>query len=173
MEDALAEAILKLKTVTDRLGKHVDQNIIVSVACLNLNEFVTYSSCEGHPNRATGGPYIAIQAQDAHHYEQLMRQTELSSEPFKQLYEELKTKNLSVRACLQLSLDAFYENRSSNQKITIRNIGPGASKLHCTGIGAFQTKNPTEQSEWLRAAQLEFADFGRWVLAQKYAKMAL
>jgi len=59
-----------MHTVTDGLGKEIDQGIFDTVVALNVLGIPTRQSCEGHLEWGTGAPWVDIQAKSIDtHYE--------------------------------------------------------------------------------------------------------
>lgn len=54
----------KVNKLTDKLGKGIDEDVREPVIALNALGINTDASCEGHANRATGAPYIDIEARE-------------------------------------------------------------------------------------------------------------
>lgn len=54
----------KVREMTDRFGEGVDPKIEETVVGLNLSEFPTTQSCEGHLDRGHAGPWVDIAAKE-------------------------------------------------------------------------------------------------------------
>lgn len=156
----------RLAAVTDKLGMPIDAQIIRPVAALRRYSFFTISSCEGHWNRRTGGPYITFESPEAPAYEEKLKQLVFDGPEFNALRNELMAKNLQERARFMALLDEYYGERTSPVRITIRNIGPGTTKLRCHDVESAQQLDPETKKIWLRAAQTEFNDFADWLVSR-------
>lgn len=53
----LEEMRKNVETLADGLGKGIDEGIKETVAVFNVLDIPTSQSCEGHPDRESGGPY--------------------------------------------------------------------------------------------------------------------
>ena len=167
MPKSIENHLKDLAQIVDKLGMPIDQKIILPVAALRIHNFTTTGSCQGHLDRATGGPYITICSSEAARYEQKMNQTVLGSAEFRVYRNELQEKNLKERARLQELLDSFYVDNSSECKLFIQNIGPGTSSLHCAGYEKAQQLRSDDRNSWLHSAQTEFGSFASWLFERK------
>lgn len=115
--------------VTDQLGKGIDEGILETVIALNVLGIETTASCEGHPERGTGAPWIDIEARSGSEqsrqvarlftqaHEAYEQQT-LPSARIEALFatahqekERVKRLHLAQRQKLMEYLAAFYEQR--------------------------------------------------------------
>lgn len=61
-EQELLAKIQEMHKIVDGLGKHLDGGVIETVAILNLMNFDTSASCEGHLETGLQGPWVQLQA---------------------------------------------------------------------------------------------------------------
>ena len=58
------QKLLELEHVQDGIGKGLDQNIIETVAVLQLLDVHTRASCEGHMHHGVAAPWVDIESSD-------------------------------------------------------------------------------------------------------------
>ncbi len=62
----LEEMRRNVETLADSLGKGIDEGIKETIAVFNVLDIPTSQSCEGHPDRESGGPYpwVRVEAEE-------------------------------------------------------------------------------------------------------------
>src|SRR5215471_11913658 len=106
----------KFSHVTDKAGTPIDAGIFETIIALNALDIPTTMSCEGHLNRGSAGPWVAIGMQrpprpDTPETRQLeMRLWELTMESDE---EREQRKRTNTQLCHKLFgyLRDFYQNR--------------------------------------------------------------
>lgn len=76
----ISEKIQQVETITDKLGKPIDEGMKLLVAVLWTHDITTDNSCEGHNDRRTGGPFVGIVSPDALELEQHLYSKDLVDE---------------------------------------------------------------------------------------------
>src|SRR3712207_1504419 len=61
-EQRWQQSAAEVNRITDRLGMPIDEGIKETVVALNVLGINTVASCEGHFDRGTGAPWVAIGA---------------------------------------------------------------------------------------------------------------
>jgi pimeloyl-ACP methyl ester carboxylesterase len=169
----LASALEEVRRLRDALGQTVDPEIELLVVALRICGFTTISSCGGHLDRATDGPYVmmhsmagaqamatALQACDSEKLETLKRAQELTLRDADTLYE---------------SVAAFEQSRPariSEPRMEVRPVGHSDFRL-CFVHADFDRIRSADD----RCAELvrrrEWVDrFADWLLAQSQQAIA-
>jgi hypothetical protein len=127
-EQRWQEVAARVDKITDRLGNPVDAGIKETVIVLNLLGFPTAMSCEGHAQRAVGGPWVdmrpeGVEALKEHWAQaeracQTAREEKRSPKEMEGLYQtlretrkELETPVLQLAGRLMPYLMEFYQER--------------------------------------------------------------
>lgn len=116
-----------LETVTDKIGKPIDEGIKETVLYFNALDFPTSSSCEGHTGEhpeeeGEKSPYVWVETPEPEGWEE--------NEKIK---EQWRRENLKKQAQMITLLGKFYENRKANNDARLRVAG--------TGVGGFRVEN--------------------------------
>lgn len=159
------QATDQVESFRDRLGKPVDPGIKPVVISLISRGFRTTASCEGHVGRKTGGPYVVLESPQTDEYIVKMKTVEFGGVEFKALRSELEQLNLAERDKVSELLDKFYAKHPGLERLEIKNIGPGTTKLIYPGSAEAEAAGSERHDEWLRRARGEFDSFAAWLTA--------
>ena len=146
-----------MKKITDQLGKGIDPNIRELVVALRLHGINTTSSCEGHLDHITGGPYVMFESPAVH--------THAHADPgYKNQYDAAAHANMKEVAKVLGLLDGFYKDRvvPIQQRLIVTHVGPLAGRLMCQGADLAYISDKGAQQELLAKNQHEaqaFADY--------------
>ena len=157
----LKEALVQAATIVDSLNHPIDRGIAESVAVLRLLGINTFSSCWGHADRLTGGPYVMFKSSEAKDLEPKLQAINDPLDPkFKRLRAKLVRANLRERAKLLPLLEDFYEGRPTpfGQRLIIEGIGVEGSRLKVQNIELMAVDRGGRR-QILSAAQAEMRAF--------------
>lgn len=98
--------------MTDKLGLGIDHGILNAVAMLNHHGIHTVMSCEGHEDRATGGPYIDIAAAGSHGFQKKYEEI-TDKEEKKSFLKEMCKETMDLGKKIVPILDEFYKGRDT------------------------------------------------------------
>lgn len=163
--------------ITDRLEHPIDEGIKDAIIALNLLDVKTDGSCEGHPNWATGGPYIdvevprneALEAQVREAYDRASSADSghNSEEDISKLWDENRRLNLEVRRPaidearkLMGFLGEFYDGRQTpyDRMLTLEELG-GEIRIQSKGVMLQSTAPEDVRAAKLAEYQAEMGDF--------------
>lgn len=149
-------------TLRDALGVPVDAAIVGVVAGLRFHGIYTTSSCEGHPGRHTGGPYVMFTAVDFEKYKRAyMALSDKTSVAFKKAYSEAVRRNMDEVGKVLSLLDDFYDTRQAlhSDRIVIRCFGTAEAKLMCQNADMSYVVSESQQKKIIERNQEEFNAF--------------
>lgn len=154
----------EVKSITDKLGPAIDSGVTETVAALNLLGVNTVGSCEGHMQNSTGAPYIDVGGKKSTSL--LERFIEMYyKEGITQKTNNLKTQieqiNLPEQTKIMDLLESFYEGRevSYGKRLTIRELGFGASRIESEGAILQKIVTPELKQQRLAEYQAEMRTF--------------
>jgi hypothetical protein len=130
--------------------------------------FCTVGSCEGHLDRATGGPYIMLSSLDGDELErQWINRVDQSAE-YLAVRKRIIVLNLNARAALERLLAHFYNARPVpyDQMLVTQGYGPGATRLKCMGVEIRELAPAKDHQAALWRYQQEFRNFAKFL--EKY-----
>jgi hypothetical protein len=127
-EQCWQEMAARVDKITDRLGKPVDEGIKETVIILNLLGFPTSMSCEGHAERAVGGPWVDMRPEGVEALKEKWKQAERACQAaeekkrspkemegfyqtLREARKELETPVLQLAGRLMPYLVEFYQER--------------------------------------------------------------
>lgn len=153
--------------ITDRLGMPVDKEIVETVAILQLFGFMTTSSCEGHADRITEGPFVILRSSAAFACEkQLMDIANRDSQEFADLKNKLTCLSIAEQRKLSTLLKDFYASRkqySAGEMLTLRMIGRSDFRLNCQGSELAYAEDAHARAERLARNRMEMKAFTEWL----------
>lgn len=139
-EQRWQEMVTRVDKITDRLGKPVDAGIKETVIVLNLLGFPTTMSCEGHAERAVGGPWVDMRPEGVEALKEQWRQAERACQTaeeekrppkemegfyqtLREARKELERPVLQLAGRLMAYLIAFYQERmvSHDRRLILHN----------------------------------------------------
>jgi len=132
------ETVARLTCVTDKLGKGIDSGIFETVVALNMLDFCTTASCEGHIDWGIAAPWVDIDPPgDVGTLREQMRSAQ--KEEAREISNQLKSKQLEVFQSLSSLLERFYRQSSRgyiphNQIIIARPWAAGRIRLESIGV---------------------------------------
>lgn len=144
----------EVESITDRLGKGVDNNIQETVTALQVFGFPTSQSCEGHvgeeESHGATFPWVEIYAPEPAGWQ--------SSQELK---DQWKSENMHQRQKLSELLKEFYRNRTAgDERLVFHDIGIfGGFRVQSAGVEAQSSLSPQEQLEKLALYRREINDF--------------
>ena len=153
---------------TDKLGKAIDQGIFETVVALNMLNFCTTQSCEGHIDWGLAAPWIDVipdGTQRLNKQIQRIRQQAPIDEPLpdeaKHLIESVNHKQKLLFQLLVKLLDQFYGQRhvAYDQQLFPRIGGGGRIRLGSIGIEMQTIVEEDVKAQKLLAYQREMKDF--------------
>lgn len=143
--------------LVDKLGCPIDPKIQGIVAALRMHGIHTISSCEGHADRPTGGPYVMFESPKAHELREKYRSEEKGSKEYKFWHKKAVQENMPEIKKMLLLLEDFYKDRivPNDQHLIVESFRCLDSVLMCqsadiacalslTECKALLTKNQTE-----------------------------
>lgn len=155
-------ALEQVKQITDRFGMPMDEGIIETVAIMQLMGIHTTMSCEGHPERQTGGPYIMFVSSIAEESRKEAAVIHNTVNPqYKALYKKAMQANLTEQQKLYQMLDNFYKSHdaSFSQRLILHTMGFSACRLECQGADMAYILDKNKQIELLMKNQAEMKTF--------------
>ncbi len=161
----LREAIKQTAGIRDRLGMPVDDNIINTVAIMNLLGFKTVMSCGGRTNRDTGGPYMHFMSAKAKEYKDdidlIDGVKDFTNPKYKLLLDKAGFENCLEQKKLFDYLEEFYRDRATpyGQQIVVRALGQFVCRLEGQNASIMIVLEKNEKSNLLKKYQKEFRDF--------------
>jgi hypothetical protein len=155
----------RFKRVVDRLGKHIDKDIMDTVIVLNASGIHTTASCEGHLDHGAAYPWIDIGSPDIDELAQkiivLLHEGKRDDEETKQLQRQHRLLYLQEEQKLVTLLDAFYQQHQMayDRHLSIWRFSNGAPRLQSHGADYQEFRSPDEQSQKLKEYQDEMQAF--------------
>lgn len=160
---------------TDKLGCFVDEGIMETVVALNLLDFRTSQSCQGHLDHGHPYPWIDFATEGCPGYEQAQQEAcrdGLSAEEEEAACDRLMAlvsafhhkDHLYTR--LQAFLDACYDgedNISENWRIIVHCYRPGWYRMFPACAYEAQEWSQTDQAENLARGQAEMQQVGKFL----------
>lgn len=135
-KEAWEKARREVHQFKDKLGMPVDRGIVETVAILRLLGIHTTSSCAGHSDRVTGGPYVKFASvHNDHVFTRMKEAGDRTGPEYKRIFDEGTRNSLIEWQKIIPFLDSFYADRivSYNQRIIISGFGPTDNCLMCQG----------------------------------------
>ena len=115
-QQILVHEIAKIKRITDKLGLPIDPEILPAVAAFRHRGFNTISSCAGHLDRSTGGPYIVFKSPDVPLFEEKLQTLDLKSDEFRAIRDGPgdRTESGPCESCVmpEVGRDPYAEPRA-------------------------------------------------------------
>jgi len=144
----------------------VDRGIVETVAILRLLGIHTTSSCAGHLDRITGGPYVNFASvRNDQVFTKMKEAGDRKSSEYKRIFNEGTRNNLIERQKIVPYLDSFYANRivPSNQRIIITGFGPTKNCVMCQGAEFGHILGDQERNELLNKNKNEMKLFTEYL----------
>lgn len=161
---------LDVDKITDRLGEPIDKNIKETVTALIANDFKTFSSCEGHFDRAK--PFPQVDIGESPPYEFLEKAAVLEVDDFTRLLENnpevvnLIERNYESAERLRWILEEFYTSKQNVEERALilwpggeRNFGIGTLKPKEEAFTKYEDISEEEKSELLKKGREEMHRF--------------
>ncbi len=162
-----ANEVQKIARLTDKLGLIIDPGIFDIVVLLRILGINTVSSCEGHLNRITEGPYIMFEALEINDYKNSIvnEPHDLKNREYKIQYEKAVSNNTQELNKMLILLDGFYNDRpvAINQRLIVRCIGSSTAQLICQGASLAYILNKNERKVLLEKNKLEMRAFANYL----------
>jgi hypothetical protein len=150
-----------VERITDRLGKHIDEDIKSSVVALRAQGFSTDGSCEGHSRHGTPYPWIDIYAPEP--------TGELDAEEKEKIWQ---ADNARQRKRLQKLLCAFYQQHLPEDHDAIFLLNPigifGGFRLQSRGATSLDLLPSHIRRKKRERYRAEFDDFTRFLRARYF-----
>lgn len=159
----------EVRHLTDRRGMSVDPGILETVAAFRLLGINTTSSCAGHTERTSSGPYVAFVSVQTREYERQAQDIgDSSNREYKQLRQKAIESNIREMQKILPYLDQFYTNREVpyNQRLIIKNVGPIASYLMCQGADLMYIADKEQRKKILSNNRAEMRAFTEYLKLQ-------
>ncbi len=169
------EVSVNVDNIRDKLGKRVDAGIKEVLVALQVNDFQTTMSCEGHDEKGTGGPYIdvgiPISAEQRSRYTELRdKEDQESIDSLRALQKEVSGPNLIQQKRMIEMLREFYETRNTpfDIRLTMQARGNGGFRIESQGVILQKIEDdPTAKVKRLKEFQAEINAFKEF-LRSKY-----
>jgi hypothetical protein len=185
-EQRWQEMAARVDKLTDRLGNPVDEGIKETVIILNLLGFPTTMSCEGHAERAVGGPWVdmrpegleALRAQwdQAERACQTAREEKRPQEEMDRLYQalrearkEMETPVFQLAGRLMAYLIEFYQERMvpHDRRLILHNF-LAAFRLQSHGVFLQEIADVAQREAKLLEYQEEMRAFTTFLKAHYF-----
>ncbi len=178
----------RMSTVTDKLGKGIDAGIMDLVVVLNLLEFPTAMSCEGHLEWGTYAPWVDIEDQSEAIRQKSREMTDLfkvardayqHGEPSSTLFDQAhQARREAIFPQLQLQqrllnyLSSFYMDRSVpvDRHLVIQTFGIGRIRLQSQGAPLQEIAPAERRAQKLVEYQQEMQAFTDFLKKQFFCR---
>ena len=162
MEDVFMPVRKEVLGLKDKLGRAIDPGILELVVALRFHGVHTISSCEGHADRTTSGPYVMFEAPETHDFRRRYREAkDKKSTEYRHWHNKAVQANVpEVRRVLGLLAD-FYEHRLSpnDQHIIVRSFDASVGELICQGAEIARILPAAERELLLQKNRAEMQAF--------------
>lgn len=171
----LTPHLRQVESVTDRLGKPIDNNIKLLIAVLWAHGFITDNSCGGHIEYRNGGPFIWFSSQTAKQKMHRMKQTKpLGGEEYTAIYEQIRPASLKEQKRFIDLLEKFYaEHHQSSTllRIVVESRAVGSGVLLFQGAAVVdEFYDNQSREEWLLAVRKELDVFTNFLIDELHKK---
>jgi hypothetical protein len=165
-------ALNEVAQLTDKLGMSVDEEIAKTVAVLYLLGFMTVSSCGGHIDRITEGPYVILRSRRALLLEEKLKESSMTDVERERIRGQIAMANFVDQARLFNLLCEFYTDSLQHPRsaLTLRMIGMSDFRLNCLGSELAYIESLEDQKRRLKQNRGEMARFTIW-LKKRYMTM--
>lgn len=154
-----------VRLLRDALDVSVDDEMRSLVAILRMCGFTTMSSCGGHPERPTDGPYVILQCDPARAAERDAIQLVEATERLAAL-KACRLQTLRQADRLRLLVERFEAQRdlsSSSARLEVRPIGYAQYRLCFVHSDFSSILEPAEHQCEILRRQRAIEDFARFV----------
>jgi hypothetical protein len=163
------------RTAVDKLGNPIDDGILETVIALTSLDVNTVSSCEGHFDRVTGGPYVMFEAPGVQKIVDDFRAIRNRLDPaYKRLYDKATIANAHQAQKVIKLLHEFYTFCANTtdtiipaeQRLVVHFLGPTACRLACQGADLAHIRGYKERAELLYRNRAEMQAFTKYLISK-------
>ncbi len=163
-------SFFKAQTIhlVDKLGCPIDPKILDVVAALRMHGIHTISSCEGHADRPTGGPYVMFESPKTRELREKYRSEEKGSKEYKFWHKKAVQENMPEIKKMLLLLEGFYKDRivANDQHLIVRSFDSSIGELMCQSADIAYALGLADRKALLARNQAEMQAF------EEYLKLA-